>query len=81
VPSVSVPFDPLGYPGVLRPTPMSRSLATTGSCATLIVTGRATPSWIVSHDLRLDQAVEGYQHVDNRDDGWTKVLLHPDRAA
>jgi glutathione-independent formaldehyde dehydrogenase len=43
----------------------------------LIVTGRATPGWIVSHELGLDEAVEGYQHFDNRDDGWTKVLLHP----
>jgi glutathione-independent formaldehyde dehydrogenase len=43
----------------------------------LIITGRATPGWIVSHELGLDQAVEGYEHFDNRDDGWTKVLLHP----
>jgi glutathione-independent formaldehyde dehydrogenase len=47
----------------------------------LIITGRATPSWITSHELRLDQAVEGYEHFDHRDEGWTKVLLHPDRAA
>jgi glutathione-independent formaldehyde dehydrogenase len=43
----------------------------------LIVTGRATQSWIVSRELRLDQAVEGYEHFDARDNGWTKVLLHP----
>jgi glutathione-independent formaldehyde dehydrogenase len=46
----------------------------------LIVTGRAHPGWITSHELALDQAVEGYQHFDNRDDGWTKVLLHPDQS-
>jgi glutathione-independent formaldehyde dehydrogenase len=44
----------------------------------LIVGGKAKPSWIVSHELTLDQAPEGYEHFDNRDDGWTKVVLHPD---
>jgi glutathione-independent formaldehyde dehydrogenase len=27
--------------------------------------------------LELGQAAEGYDHFDKRDDGWTKVLLHP----
>ena len=43
----------------------------------LIITGRATPSFIVSHELPLADAVDGYDHFDKRDDGWTKVLLHP----
>ncbi|MEU2348629.1 glutathione-independent formaldehyde dehydrogenase [Modestobacter sp. NPDC049651] len=43
----------------------------------LIVAGRAHPSWIVSHELGLDQAVEGYDKFDRREDGWTKVLLKP----
>ena len=43
----------------------------------LLITGRAKPSFIVSHELNLDQAVEGYDHFDKRDKGWTKVLLHP----
>jgi threonine dehydrogenase-like Zn-dependent dehydrogenase len=41
------------------------------------VEGRAKPSWIVSHELPLDEAPSGYQHFDARDDGWTKVVLHP----
>jgi threonine dehydrogenase-like Zn-dependent dehydrogenase len=44
----------------------------------LIEQGKAKPSWIVSHELPLDQASEGYRHFDARDDGWTKVILHPD---
>ncbi|MFE3825615.1 glutathione-independent formaldehyde dehydrogenase [Streptomyces sp. NPDC059092] len=44
----------------------------------LIQQGKAKPSWIVSHELPLDQAPEGYRHFDARDDGWTKVVLHPD---
>ncbi len=43
----------------------------------LIIAGRARPSFIVSHELDLDDAVDAYEHFDARDDGWTKVLLHP----
>ena len=43
----------------------------------LIHSGKATPSFVVSHQLPLDQAPQGYQHFDNRDNGWTKVTLSP----
>lgn len=43
----------------------------------LIITGRATPSFLVSHELDLDHAAEGYDNFDKRRDGWTKVILHP----
>jgi glutathione-independent formaldehyde dehydrogenase len=58
----------------------------TGQCNTkqyngplrdLITAGIATPGQIVSHELKLDQAAEGYDHFDKREDGWTKVVLHP----
>lgn len=48
--------------------------------AELIHAGRARPSWVVSHELGLDQAPDAYKHFDRRDEGWTKVILHPDRA-
>ncbi|MGW1942645.1 aldehyde dehydrogenase, partial [Streptomyces goshikiensis] len=35
------------------------------------------PSFLVSHELSLDEASAAYEHFDNRDDGWTKVVLHP----
>jgi glutathione-independent formaldehyde dehydrogenase len=47
----------------------------------LIIAGRANPSWIVSHEVGLEQAVEAYQHFDDRDEGWTKVLLRPGAQA
>ncbi|WP_432534576.1 glutathione-independent formaldehyde dehydrogenase [Kineococcus arenarius] len=47
----------------------------------LIVAGRANPSFIVSHELGLDQAPEGYAKFDAREDGWTKVLLHPGQSS
>ncbi|MEU4237060.1 glutathione-independent formaldehyde dehydrogenase [Actinoplanes sp. NPDC026619] len=46
----------------------------------LIAEGRANPSFIVSHELTLDRAPEGYVHFDGRDEGWTKVVLHPGKA-
>lgn len=47
----------------------------------LIVAGRANPSFIVSHELPLTDAVRGYDQFDKRVDGWTKVLLRPGQAA
>ncbi|GAB2925152.1 glutathione-independent formaldehyde dehydrogenase [Streptomyces mayteni] len=44
----------------------------------LIIAGRATPSFVVSHRLPLDQAPLAYDRFDKRVDGWTKVLLKPD---
>jgi glutathione-independent formaldehyde dehydrogenase len=43
----------------------------------LIVTGQATPSLLVSHELPLARAPEAYDKFDKRADGYTKVLLHP----
>jgi threonine dehydrogenase-like Zn-dependent dehydrogenase len=43
----------------------------------LIHTDRAKPSWIVSHELALDEAPDAYKHFDARDSGWTKVILRP----
>ncbi|WP_433222669.1 glutathione-independent formaldehyde dehydrogenase [Dactylosporangium sp. CS-047395] len=43
----------------------------------LIVSGRAQPSFLVSHELPLERAAEGYDHFDRREAGWTKVLLRP----
>jgi glutathione-independent formaldehyde dehydrogenase len=43
----------------------------------LIHADKAKPSFLVSHEIGLDQAVDAYAHFDKRDDGWTKVILHP----
>ena len=47
----------------------------------LIIAGRANPSFLVSHEMPLTEAAKGYEHFDNREDGWTKVLLRPGSAA
>jgi len=46
----------------------------------LIHHDKANPSFIISHELPLAQAPEAYKHFDNRDEGWTKVILHPQAA-
>ena len=43
----------------------------------LIITGQATPSRIVSHEIGLAEAPGAYEKFDKRIDGYTKVLLHP----
>ena len=43
----------------------------------LIATGKAKPSFLVSHELSLDEAPTAYEHFDARDRGWTKVVLKP----
>jgi glutathione-independent formaldehyde dehydrogenase len=43
----------------------------------LITAGVAKPSFLVSHELPLAEAAEGYENFDKRLDGWTKVLLRP----
>jgi glutathione-independent formaldehyde dehydrogenase len=43
----------------------------------LITQGKAEPSFLVSHELGLDEAADAYSRFDKREDGWTKVVLHP----
>ena len=43
----------------------------------LITEGKAKPSFIISHELPLDQAAEAYKNFDARKEGWTKVILKP----
>jgi len=43
----------------------------------LIISGRAKPAFVVSHEVGLDEAPDAYEKFDKRIDGYTKVLLHP----
>jgi len=46
----------------------------------LIVNGRAKPSKIVSHHIRIDQAPEAYEKFDKRIERYTKVLIRFDEG-
>jgi glutathione-independent formaldehyde dehydrogenase len=46
----------------------------------LIVSGRAKPSFVVSKELPLADAPDAYARFDKREEGYTKVLLHPQQG-
>ncbi|QLJ06443.1 glutathione-independent formaldehyde dehydrogenase [Streptomyces sp. NEAU-sy36] len=46
----------------------------------LIIAGRAKPSFVVSHELPLEDAPQAYEKFDKRIEGYTKVVLHPGHA-
>ncbi|MCG2593285.1 glutathione-independent formaldehyde dehydrogenase [Ramlibacter sp. XY19] len=43
----------------------------------LIEKDKVKPSWIVSHEIPLEQAPQAYEKFDKREKGWTKVVLKP----
>jgi len=43
----------------------------------LIIAGRAKPSFIVSHEVSLNDAPMAYEKFDKRVEGYTKVILKP----
>ena len=43
----------------------------------LIISGKATPDFVVSHEVSLDEGPDAYVKFDRREDGYTKVILHP----
>jgi glutathione-independent formaldehyde dehydrogenase len=43
----------------------------------LIIQGRARPSFVVSHEVPLEEAPRAYDKFDKRVEGYTKVILHP----
>lgn len=43
----------------------------------LIIAGKAKPSFVVSHEIAIDDAEIAYHKFDKREDGYTKVLIHP----
>jgi threonine dehydrogenase-like Zn-dependent dehydrogenase len=43
----------------------------------MIIAGKAKPSFVVSHEVSLDETPEAYVKFDKRIEGYTKVLIHP----
>ncbi|MCU1438504.1 MAG: aldehyde dehydrogenase [Naasia sp.] len=46
----------------------------------LIIRGKASPGLIVSQEIGLDEMPDAYSRFDKREDGWTKVVMHPTAA-
>ena len=43
----------------------------------LIISGVATPSFVISHEIKIDDAPNTYEKFDKRVEGYIKVLIHP----
>ncbi|KAF7519704.1 hypothetical protein PCG10_009871 [Penicillium crustosum] len=43
----------------------------------MIIAGKAKPSFVISHEIGLDGVVVAYEKFDKREDGYTKVIIHP----
>ncbi|MBC7683464.1 MAG: glutathione-independent formaldehyde dehydrogenase [Ferruginibacter sp.] len=70
-------FGQLWFKGQQVATGQANVKAYNRKLSNLIEAGKAKPSWIISHELPLDQAPEAYKNFDERKDGWTKVVLKP----
>jgi hypothetical protein len=60
-------------------SPTEALLCVTTSASAAVISGRAKPSCIVSHDVRIDDAPYAYEKFDHCADGYTKVLIQPHR--
>ncbi|KAJ5109973.1 hypothetical protein N7532_002618 [Penicillium argentinense] len=43
----------------------------------MIIAGKAKPSFVISHEIALADAETAYDKFDKREDGYTKVIIHP----
>ncbi|KAF8056541.1 hypothetical protein FPV67DRAFT_1729449 [Lyophyllum atratum] len=74
---ISFPFGKLFEKGLSIGTGQCNVKAYNRYLRDLIIAGKAKPSFVVSHNLSLDDAADAYVKFDKRIDGYTKVLLHP----
>lgn len=74
---ISFPFGKLFEKGLTVGTGQCNVKSYNRYLRDLIIAGRAKPSFVVSHNLPLEDATSAYEKFDKRIDGYTKVLLHP----
>ncbi|KJA20427.1 hypothetical protein HYPSUDRAFT_88698 [Hypholoma sublateritium FD-334 SS-4] len=74
---ISFPFGKLFEKGLSLGTGQCNVKSYNRYLRDLIIAGRAKPSFVVSHNLSLDEASSAYDKFDRRVEGYTKVLLHP----
>lgn len=74
---ISFPFGKLFEKGLTVGTGQCNVKSYNRYLRDLIIAGRAKPSFVVSHNLPLEDAALAYEKFDKRIDGYTKVLLHP----
>jgi len=74
---ISFPFGKLFEKGLSLATGQCNVKSYNRYLRDLIIAGKAKPSFVVSHNLSLNEAADAYDKFDRRVDGYTKVLLHP----
>ncbi|KAF9443356.1 GroES-like protein [Macrolepiota fuliginosa MF-IS2] len=74
---ISFPFGKLFEKGLTIGTGQCNVKSYNRYLRDLIISGKARPSFVVSHEVSLDKAPEAYDKFDRRIEGYTKVLLHP----
>jgi glutathione-independent formaldehyde dehydrogenase len=75
--SLSISFGKLFEKGLRVGTGQANVKRYNRQLRDMIISGRARPSFVVSHELPLDKAPEAYEKFDKRIEGHTKVILHP----
>lgn len=43
----------------------------------MIIASKAKPSFVISHEIGLADAGDAYDKFHSRENGWTKVIIHP----
>jgi len=75
--NILVPFGSLFEKGLSLGTGQCNVKTYNRQLRDLIVSGRAKPSFVVSHEIGIEGAPEAYEKFDKRVEGYTKVLIHP----
>ncbi|KAI9746762.1 MAG: hypothetical protein M4579_007605, partial [Chaenotheca gracillima] len=74
---ILIPFGKLFEKGLTIGTGQCNVKAYNRYLRDMIISGRAKPSFVVSHEVTIDEGPEAYQKFDQRIEGYTKVLIHP----
>ncbi|KAJ5161590.1 hypothetical protein N7492_006982 [Penicillium capsulatum] len=75
--SISLSFGKLFEKGLSLATGQCNVKAYNRYLRDLIIAGKAKPSFVVSHEIAIEDAEVAYHKFDKREDGYTKVLIHP----
>ncbi|KAF5123337.1 putative zinc-type alcohol dehydrogenase-like protein YycR [Metarhizium anisopliae] len=74
---ISLSFGKLSEKGLKLATGQCNVKAYNRYLRDLIIAGKAKPSFVVSHEITLDDVEIAYDKSDKRLEGYTKVLIHP----
>lgn len=74
---ISLSFGKLFEKGLSLGTGQCNVKAYNRQLRDLIIAGKAKPSFVVSHEIGIEDAESAYEKFDKRIDGYTKVIIHP----